>query len=179
MRQGRRVAQFARKAGFGQAQQGAGQSTVRYGGRERPQKSLVGQGSQPGQADSDSPYVRNVNLRGRERGLTTHIENVIPHVGPSREADHPDVADRAKEFAAFDGEGCLTDAVRCLTEPGAERSQPSQVSLPPAREPWTERPDVTTVVEDLSDEGMRPGRISRELGLTCAEVITILRRTGR
>ena len=62
---------------------------------------------------------------------------------------------------------------------GAERSQPSQVSLPPAREPWTERPDVTTVVEDLSDEGMRPRQISRELGLTCAEVITILRRTGR
>jgi TubC N-terminal docking domain len=43
---------------------------------------------------------------------------------------------------------------------------------------WTERPDVITVVEDFSDEGMRPGRISRELGLTCAEVITILRKTG-
>ena len=40
-------------------------------------------------------------------------------------------------------------------------------------------PDVVTLVEDLADEGMRPGQISRSLGLTRAEVITILRRTGR
>ena len=44
---------------------------------------------------------------------------------------------------------------------------------------WTEQPDVITVVEDLSDEGMGPRRISCLLGLIAAEVLTILRRTGR
>ena len=44
---------------------------------------------------------------------------------------------------------------------------------------WIDMPDVVTLVEDLADEGMRPGQISRSLGLTRAEVITILRRTGR
>jgi hypothetical protein len=44
---------------------------------------------------------------------------------------------------------------------------------------WVDMPDVVTVVEDLSDEGMRPGEISRLLRLTRAEILTILRRTGR
>jgi hypothetical protein len=44
---------------------------------------------------------------------------------------------------------------------------------------WVDMPDVVTVVEDLADEGMKPGRISRELGLSRPEVVTILRRTGR
>ena len=42
---------------------------------------------------------------------------------------------------------------------------------------WTYRSDVVAV-EDLADEGKRPGRISRELGLTRSEVTRILRRTG-
>lgn len=44
---------------------------------------------------------------------------------------------------------------------------------------WVDMPDVITVVEDLADQGMKPGRISRELGLSRIEVVTILRRTGR
>jgi hypothetical protein len=44
---------------------------------------------------------------------------------------------------------------------------------------WIDMADIVTLVEDLADEGMRPGRISRLLGLTTAEVVTILRRTGR
>jgi hypothetical protein len=44
---------------------------------------------------------------------------------------------------------------------------------------WTEQSDVIAVVEDLADEGLRPGKISRTLGLSRAEVVTILRRTGR
>jgi hypothetical protein len=51
----------------------------------------------------------------------------------------------------------------------------------PIAEPiaWTDRPDVVAVVEDLSDERMRPRKIAATLGLTSAEVIEILRRTGR
>ena len=45
--------------------------------------------------------------------------------------------------------------------------------------PWVDRPDVATVVEDLADEGKRPGQISRLLGLRRDEVTAILRRTGR
>jgi hypothetical protein len=41
---------------------------------------------------------------------------------------------------------------------------------------WIDRPNVVTVVEDLAAEGWRPGRIARELGLTRAEVLTILKR---
>jgi hypothetical protein len=44
---------------------------------------------------------------------------------------------------------------------------------------WIDRPDVVTVVEDLADEGLRPGAISRLLGVSRAEIITILRKSGR
>jgi hypothetical protein len=44
---------------------------------------------------------------------------------------------------------------------------------------WTGRRDVSLAVEDLADEGWRPRRISRTLGLAMREVVTILRRTGR
>jgi hypothetical protein len=40
-------------------------------------------------------------------------------------------------------------------------------------------PDVITAVEDLSDQGLKPGRISRLLGLTPGDVLTILQRSGR
>jgi hypothetical protein len=39
--------------------------------------------------------------------------------------------------------------------------------------------DIATVVEDLADDGWRPGKISRTLGLKLVEVLAILRRTGR
>ena len=42
--------------------------------------------------------------------------------------------------------------------------------------PWAERSDVITVVEDLADQGVRVCQIVRELGLSRAEVITIMRR---
>jgi hypothetical protein len=44
---------------------------------------------------------------------------------------------------------------------------------------WIERNDVRLLVEDLADQGWRPGRISRTLGLRRDEVATILRRSGR
>jgi hypothetical protein len=44
---------------------------------------------------------------------------------------------------------------------------------------WIDRQDVIATVEDLADEGMRPGRIARTLGLRRAEVVTVLRRIGR
>ncbi|MGH6898238.1 MAG: hypothetical protein ACREJ5_17095 [Geminicoccaceae bacterium] len=50
---------------------------------------------------------------------------------------------------------------------------------PTKRPRWIDRPDVVTVVEDLADEGKMPGQVSRLLGLTRAEVVTILRRTAR
>ena len=44
---------------------------------------------------------------------------------------------------------------------------------------WVDMPDAVTVVEDLADEGMRPRKIARTLGLTVDEVLVVLRRTGR
>jgi hypothetical protein len=41
---------------------------------------------------------------------------------------------------------------------------------------WTERPDVITVVDDMFRARWHPQRISRTLGLTADEVLTILRR---
>jgi TubC N-terminal docking domain len=40
---------------------------------------------------------------------------------------------------------------------------------------WVDREDVRLVVEDLGDQGMRPRRIARDLGLHLDEVRTILR----
>jgi hypothetical protein len=40
---------------------------------------------------------------------------------------------------------------------------------------WVDRPDVRLVVEDLANEGQRPRRIVRDLGLHLDEVRTILR----
>jgi hypothetical protein len=45
--------------------------------------------------------------------------------------------------------------------------------------PWTEMPDVIAVVEDLADEKNSVRKISRLLGLSRTEIVTILRRTGR
>jgi hypothetical protein len=42
-----------------------------------------------------------------------------------------------------------------------------------------DRPDVATAIEDLADEGRRPGKIARILGLRRHEVVAILRRSGR
>jgi hypothetical protein len=77
--------------------------------------------------------------------------------------------------------------VRVATGPGdLSRARAHAHATPPAKaakvakvQAWVDRPDVVTVVEDLADEGMRPGRISRTLGLTRAEVVTVLRRAGR
>ena len=44
---------------------------------------------------------------------------------------------------------------------------------------WVDMPDVVTAVEDLADQNNSAGQISRLLGLTRPEVVTILRRTGR
>jgi hypothetical protein len=44
---------------------------------------------------------------------------------------------------------------------------------------WIAQPNVVTVVEDLFDESMKPGRVSRLLGLTRYEVVTVLLRSGR
>jgi hypothetical protein len=58
----------------------------------------------------------------------------------------------------------------------AEYANWAPLDLPVA---WTDRRDVIAVVEDLADEGMRPGKIARTLGLRPDEVLTILRRSGR
>jgi hypothetical protein len=44
---------------------------------------------------------------------------------------------------------------------------------------WIDRPDVVALVEDLADEGKKPGQISRTLGLSRAEIFTVFQRTGR
>jgi hypothetical protein len=61
-------------------------------------------------------------------------------------------------------------------------AEPESEPVAPASDgliPWIDMPDVITVVEDLADEGKRPGQISRLLGLRRDEVVTILRRSGR
>jgi hypothetical protein len=80
-----------------------------------------------------------------------------------------------------------TDETSCWPELpplpiGDEHDRWLRGEVGPARpEPidWTARPDVIAVVEDLADEGQRPGKIARTLGLTRGEVLTVLRRTGR
>jgi hypothetical protein len=75
-------------------------------------------------------------------------------------------------------------AILELLRPGPEPELDAWLKGEPYTRPaapiaWVDRPDVVTVVEDLADEGWRPRRISRTLGLTRAEVFTVLRRTGR
>jgi hypothetical protein len=57
-----------------------------------------------------------------------------------------------------------------------ETAKPAKVAKVQA---WVDRLDVVTVVEDLADEGIAPGRIGHLLGLTRAETLTVLRRTVR
>jgi hypothetical protein len=67
-----------------------------------------------------------------------------------------------------------------VTAPWLKRRMAAAALATPATvRAWVDRPDVVIVVKDLADEGWRPGRISRTLGLTRAEVLTVLRRTGR
>jgi hypothetical protein len=102
-------------------------------------------------------------LATRFAGLTVTVEGGSLRVLPS---PSPTLADALRRHKAE-----IVSLLERLDEDPAE----SCCDWPA----WTEREDVQTAVEDLADEGQRPGRIARTLGLTRAEVITILRRTGR
>ena len=68
-----------------------------------------------------------------------------------------------------------------LLEELSARAEPLKTEVTPQSDVWpcTARPDVVAVVEDLADGHMRPRAIASKLGLTIAEVLAILRRTGR
>jgi hypothetical protein len=95
--------------------------------------------------------ARTTGFRVESRGDKLHVEPTPP----------PDLIEQLRQRKAEIIE--LLASTTQAAEPGA----------------WVDRCDVVTVVEDLASEGWRLGRISRTLGLTRNEVLTILRRTGR
>jgi hypothetical protein len=123
VRQSRRVARVARRAGSGQPQtawSGTRSGTAAFG---NPQESLLGQARQPRQADSENLYRREANPSDFEHVTTSvsYANNVSFHVSIENEADVPDVADGSRESAAFRHgavpDRCLTNGVVRLTEP--------------------------------------------------------------
>jgi hypothetical protein len=97
-------------------------------------------------------------------------------------ADVADMVDGAKDSARFRDEKVPDRGLTCLTRESGVSNLPefrnwSRTPEPTDLLPWAERADLIAVVRDLADENLPPLRISRELGLTVAEVIKILRRT--
>jgi hypothetical protein len=180
-----RVARISRQAGARQAQSELGRAQVSLNGFENQQKSLLGRARQARQGDSGPFHMKKATRREINHGAkqpAPQIKSEVSHVRLSRNPDQPDQADRARKSAASDGQAQLSDPDQTL--PMAEQTLDHHkwsrtTSKQAARTLWAERPDVILVVEDLVDGGMRPGRISHELGLTRAEMLVILRRSGR
>ena len=189
MKRSRSVARFARRSGFGQPHTAPDSYRDSMQGSENPRKSLLGQPDQPNRPDSTQPIYEKHESPADEHSAIPpgHDSNRVSHVCVSFEADQADQPDRTRKSATF-GEAAQPSV--SLTEPDHWRELPPlpaddehalwlRGKRPAAPVPWTDRPDVVTVVEDLADEGMRPGKIARTLGLRRGEVVTILRRTGR
>jgi hypothetical protein len=184
MRKTRRVAQFARKAGFGQPQRASDSPMDSQADHRDSQKSRLGQPDQPNQPDSDHPYMRDAHLPSNE--------TVISHVRCHNEADQTDQADQGRETAGLRGwpqaDHRLTEAPVSVTKTTKPRSpydgipielHARWIRVEPEPIAWTDRDDVRLVVEDLADERMRSRKIARMLGLRRDEVLGLLRRFGR
>jgi hypothetical protein len=195
----RKVARIVRQAGSGQSQTELGGQVVSPKGRRKWRSSLGGQPGQPGQPEFRSLIGENTirdEFGELSWGTRDPMDTRSSHVRLRNGADQADQPDQARETAAFRGRPQQNrpdqtrlgpdhlDSVRsCPAEPWANdpAEYPNWAATPELAEPIasTDRPDVISVVEDLADDGMRPGKISRTLGLTRVEVLVILRRTGR
>jgi hypothetical protein len=122
--------------------------------------------------------MRNVNRRAEAaaEGYSVSAKSILSSLSALPLSNRPGTAGTVGTAAEIEAFQCPDPE---FSEPGQSGQKAAPVDPEPKPIRWIDRHDVVTVVEDLSDERRRPRWIAGTLGLTRAEVITVLRRTGR